>query len=105
MPVFILSTYFPRALACLFVCLPCSHLSIGRYHQHSVDCLDSNMTPLEFFAYTYPNTPTFKRETDEWRAFLGRWAHTMAAVWHNKTEHTYKSPVHYLGFGNTVCRV
>jgi ATP-binding cassette subfamily F protein 2 len=30
------------------------------------------MTPLEFFAYTYPNTPTWKRETDEWRAFLGR---------------------------------
>lgn len=50
----------------------CRHLSIGRYHQHSVDCLDANMTPLEFFAYTYPNTPTFKRDTDEWRAFLGR---------------------------------
>jgi ATP-binding cassette subfamily F protein 2 len=51
---------------------PCSHLSIGRYHQHSTDALDNNMSPLEFFAYTYPNTPTFKRETDEWRAFLGR---------------------------------
>jgi ATP-binding cassette subfamily F protein 2 len=52
--------------------LPRSHLSIGRYHQHSTDALDNNMSPLEFFAYTYPNTPTFKRETDEWRAFLGR---------------------------------
>ena len=52
----------------------CRHLSIGRYHQHSVDCLDSNMTPLEFFAHTYPNTATFKRDVDEWRAFLGRWA-------------------------------
>jgi hypothetical protein len=31
------------------------------------------MTPLEFFAYTYPNTATFKRDVDEWRAFLGRW--------------------------------
>ena len=30
------------------------------------------MTPLEFFAFTYPNTATFKRDTDEWRAFLGR---------------------------------
>jgi ATP-binding cassette subfamily F protein 2 len=47
-------------------------LSIGRYHQHSTDALDNNMTPLEFFAFTYPNTPTFKRETDEWRAYLGR---------------------------------
>jgi hypothetical protein len=31
------------------------------------------MTPLEFFAFTYPNTATFKRDVDEWRAFLGRW--------------------------------
>ncbi|WIA10679.1 hypothetical protein OEZ85_010859 [Tetradesmus obliquus] len=52
------------------------HLSIGRYHQHSTDALDNSMTPLEFFAFTYPNTPTFKRETDEWRAFLGRYGIT-----------------------------
>jgi ATP-binding cassette subfamily F protein 2 len=53
-----------------------THLSIGRYHQHSVDCLDSSMTPLEFFAYTYPNTGGFKRDVDEWRAFLGRYGVT-----------------------------
>lgn len=49
------------------------HLSIGRYHQHSVDQLDESKTVLEFFQATYPNSPTFKREVDEWRAFLGRY--------------------------------
>jgi len=53
-----------------------SHLSIGRYHQHSVDQLDENMTPLEFMAHTYPNTPTWKREIDEWRSFVGRFGIT-----------------------------
>ncbi|GIL89573.1 hypothetical protein Vretimale_1869 [Volvox reticuliferus] len=48
------------------------HLSIGRYHQHSVDQLDADKTVLEFFKTTYPNGPTFKREEDEWRAYLGR---------------------------------
>lgn len=50
-----------------------SHLSIGRYHQHSVDQLIDDMTVLEFLQHTYPNTPTFKREVDEWRSFIGRW--------------------------------
>ncbi|KAF6251500.1 flagellar associated protein [Scenedesmus sp. NREL 46B-D3] len=40
------------------------------------DALDNSMSPLEFFAFTYPNTPTFKRETDEWRAYLGRYGIT-----------------------------
>lgn len=31
------------------------HLSIGRYHQHSVDQLDADKTVLEFFKSTYPN--------------------------------------------------
>ncbi len=31
------------------------HLSIGRYHQHSVDQLDEDKTVLEFFKSTYPN--------------------------------------------------
>ncbi|KAG2498702.1 hypothetical protein HYH03_003442 [Edaphochlamys debaryana] len=48
------------------------HLSIGRYHQHSVDQLDEDKTVLEFFKSTYPNTPTFKREEDEWRGYVGR---------------------------------
>ena len=29
------------------------HLSIGRYHQHSVDVLDATATPLEFFESYY----------------------------------------------------
>ncbi len=27
---------------------------------------------IEFFRHTYPNTMTFVREVDEWRAYLGR---------------------------------
>lgn len=50
-----------------------SHLSIGRYHQHSVDVLDNSATVLDFFMRTYPNTLTFKREMEEWRAFLGHY--------------------------------
>lgn len=53
-----------------------SHLSIGRYHQHSVDVLDNNATVLEFFGSQYPNTMTFKRETEEWRAYLGHYGIT-----------------------------
>ncbi|BDA49259.1 probable ATP-binding cassette sub-family F member 2 [Coccomyxa sp. Obi] len=49
-----------------------SHLSIGRYHQHSIDVLDDSMQVLQFFQHTYPNTMTFTREVDEWRAYLGR---------------------------------
>ena len=68
-----------RVLCCAVLCCRCcSHLSIGRYHQHSTDALDNSMSPLEFFAFTYPNTPTFKRETDEWRAYLGRCAPRVA---------------------------
>lgn len=52
------------------------HLSIGRYHQHSVDALDDTKSPLEFFKATYPNTGGFKREDDDWRAFLGRFGIT-----------------------------
>ena len=45
------------------------HLSIGRYHQHSVDVLDPRATPLEFFASTYYE---LRKPTDEWRSYLGR---------------------------------
>jgi len=45
------------------------HLSIGRYHQHSVDVLDPRATPLEFFASTYYE---MRKPTDEWRSYLGR---------------------------------
>lgn len=53
-----------------------SHLSIGRYHQHSVDILDNNATVLDFFSSTYPNSLTFKREMEEWRAYLGHYGIT-----------------------------
>lgn len=53
-----------------------AHLSIGRYHQHSVDQLDPTKTVLDFFKATYPNGPTFKREEEEWRAYVGRYGIT-----------------------------
>ena len=53
-----------------------SHLSIGRYHQHSVDVLDNSATVLDFFSSTYPNSLTFKREMEEWRAYLGHYGIT-----------------------------
>ena len=55
-----------------------SHLSIGRYHQHSVDVLDRNATVLDFFMSTYPNNVAsgFKREMEEWRAYLGHYGIT-----------------------------
>jgi len=49
------------------------HLSVGKYHQHSVEVLDNTATCLDFFRQSYPNTATFKREVDEWRSFLGRY--------------------------------
>ncbi|OUS47973.1 P-loop containing nucleoside triphosphate hydrolase protein [Ostreococcus tauri] len=51
-------------------------LSIGKYHQHSVDVLNKDMNPLEFFMEQYPNTLTWKREYEEWRAYLGRYGIT-----------------------------
>ena len=48
-------------------------LLIGKYHQHSVDVLDKSKTVLDFFMSTYPNSMTFKRDLDEWRAYLGRY--------------------------------
>ena len=45
-----------------------SHLSLGRYHQHSAEVLDPNMSALEFFQATYPEA---KRTQEVWRGFLG----------------------------------
>ncbi|KAK9829985.1 hypothetical protein WJX72_009031 [[Myrmecia] bisecta] len=53
-----------------------SHLSIGRYHQHSVDQLDPSLTVLDFMQHTYPNDMTFKRDVEEWRAYMGRFGIT-----------------------------
>ena len=35
-----------------------SHLSIGRYHQHSVDVLDESMRVLDFFMHTCASRAT-----------------------------------------------
>eukprot|EP01116_Phalansterium_solitarium_P000001 TRINITY_DN0_c0_g1_i1.p1 TRINITY_DN0_c0_g1~~TRINITY_DN0_c0_g1_i1.p1 ORF type:complete len:590 (-),score=278.29 TRINITY_DN0_c0_g1_i1:433-2202(-) len=53
-----------------------SHLSVGRYHQHSMDQLNNDMTVLEFFQHTFPETPSFKRSEEEWRAYIGRYGLT-----------------------------
>ena len=51
-----------------------SALNIGKYHQHSVEVLDRSKTVLQFFMDTYPNVHgKFKRDIDEWRAFLGKY--------------------------------
>lgn len=50
-----------------------SHLSIGVFHQHSVDVLDRKATVIEFFMHQYPNTLNFVRDVEGWRAFLGRY--------------------------------
>lgn len=49
-----------------------THLSIGRYYQHSVDQLNGEQNTIEFFQTTFPNTEKFKRDVDEWRAYCGR---------------------------------
>lgn len=49
------------------------HLSIGRYHQHSIDVLDPRATPVEFFAGTYYE---MHKPTDEWRSYLGKFGIT-----------------------------
>eukprot|EP01098_Paradermamoeba_levis_P011764 TRINITY_DN506_c0_g2_i1.p1 TRINITY_DN506_c0_g2~~TRINITY_DN506_c0_g2_i1.p1 ORF type:complete len:575 (-),score=154.78 TRINITY_DN506_c0_g2_i1:87-1811(-) len=44
------------------------HLVIGRYHQHSTDQLDLNMTPLAFLKHTFPD---LKQDEEQWRSILG----------------------------------
>jgi ATP-binding cassette subfamily F protein 2 len=50
-----------------------SHLSIAKYHQHSVDALIPELTVLDFFQTKFPNNSEFSRAVDEWRAYLGRY--------------------------------
>jgi ATP-binding cassette subfamily F protein 2 len=50
-----------------------SHLSIAHYHQHSTEVLDGKATVLEYFQAQFPNTMTFTRDLEGWRAFLGRY--------------------------------
>eukprot|EP00798_Chlamydomonas_sp_ICE-L_P025307 gene25307-10960_t len=46
-----------------------THLSIGKYHQHSTEILDDGKSVLQFFIDSYPKEKT----EDEWRSFIGRY--------------------------------
>jgi ATP-binding cassette subfamily F protein 2 len=50
-----------------------THLWIGRYHQHSMDVLDGEQSPLDFFQSKYADK---KWEEEEWRQQLGRYGIT-----------------------------
>lgn len=52
---------------------PHTHLSIGRYHQHSGDVLDGKKSPLEFMDSTYPDKRWDERQ---WRSQVGRFGIT-----------------------------
>lgn len=45
-------------------------LRIGRYHQHSTDVLNLDMTPLEYIASKFPEQ---KRDEEAWRGVIGRY--------------------------------
>merc|ERR1712025_345272 len=47
------------------------HLSIGRYHQHSTDQLDPNMTVLDWMMHYFSGRK--KMEIEEWRKHIGRY--------------------------------
>jgi len=46
-----------------------SHLRIAKYHQHSTDQLDLDMTPLEYMNAQFPEK---KLEVEAWRGRVGR---------------------------------
>jgi ATP-binding cassette subfamily F protein 2 len=49
------------------------HLSIGRYHQHSMEILDPEKTVLDFIREYYPEK---KMEEEDWRKAIGRYGIT-----------------------------
>jgi len=49
------------------------HLNIGRYHQHSHEVLDYNVSTLEYFQKTFPE---LKKDEEEWRSHVGRYGIT-----------------------------
>tara|TARA_B110000977_G_scaffold7481_1_gene10285 strand:+ start:1158 stop:3128 length:1971 start_codon:yes stop_codon:yes gene_type:complete len=51
---------------------PHPSLLIGRYNQHSAEQLDPEKTVFGFFKSTYPNSTSFKRTDEFWRAWLDR---------------------------------
>lgn len=50
------------------------HLSIGRYHQHSTDQLDPDMTVLDWMIHYFSGR--IKKEIEEWRKHIGRYGIT-----------------------------
>jgi len=52
---------------------PHTHLSIGRYHQHSADVLDETLTPLTFMETTFLEK---KWDDKQWRSQVGRFGIT-----------------------------
>lgn len=52
---------------------PHTHLSIGRYHQHSADVLDDTKTPLEFMDHTFND---LNWDDKAWRRQVGRFGIT-----------------------------
>eukprot|EP00123_Amoebidium_parasiticum_P001713 comp12876_c1_seq1/m.8057 comp12876_c1_seq1/g.8057 ORF comp12876_c1_seq1/g.8057 comp12876_c1_seq1/m.8057 type:complete len:584 (-) comp12876_c1_seq1:185-1936(-) len=50
-----------------------NHLRIARYHQHSAEIMDENLTPLEFMQSEFQE---MNRELTEWRQQLGRFGIT-----------------------------
>ena len=55
---------------------PHPSLLIGGYNQHSAEQLDPEKTVFGFFKSAYPNSPTFKRTDEFWRAWLDRFGLT-----------------------------
>lgn len=45
------------------------HLKLGRYHQHTLEQLDSELTPLETIMKRHPEN----QNIEEWRQFLGKY--------------------------------
>lgn len=50
------------------------HLSIGRYHQHSTDQLDPDMTVLDWMIHYFSGR--IKKEVEDWRKHIGRYGIT-----------------------------
>eukprot|EP00658_Telonema_sp_P-2_P016803 TRINITY_DN16504_c0_g1_i4.p2 TRINITY_DN16504_c0_g1~~TRINITY_DN16504_c0_g1_i4.p2 ORF type:complete len:186 (-),score=58.02 TRINITY_DN16504_c0_g1_i4:155-712(-) len=48
------------------------HLVLGKYHQHSMEILDLDASPLEFMRKTYPPAEGHKMNEERWRAYLAQ---------------------------------
>jgi len=54
---------------------PNSHLTLGKYHQHSTEVLEMDTPLLDFMKKQFP-PPECKRTEEVWRAFLSRFGFT-----------------------------